>query len=65
MNITQQLYVAYKNDIFLCINIFRWKNPGIDIYSIPEIRQPARKSTGIDFYGNRSLGAPVLVKIDR
>ena len=43
------------------MKISRWENPGIDVYSIPEICQPARNSPGIDISGNRPLGAPVLV----
>ena len=50
----------HNNVSFLCMIISRWKNPGIDIYSIPGIWQPARISPGIDFSGNRSLGAPVI-----
>ena len=40
------------------MKIARWENPGIKIYYIPEICQPARKSQGIDFSENKSLGAP-------
>ena len=36
----------------------RWENPGIDVYSVPGICQPARNSPVIDFSWNRSLGAP-------
>ena len=42
------------------MKISRWDHPGIDVYSIPRICQPARNSPGIDFFGNRSLGAPVF-----
>ena len=34
--------------------------PGINVYSIPGNLQPARKSSGIGFSGNRSLGAYVF-----
>ena len=43
------------------MKISRWENPGIDVYPIPGICQPASISPGIDFPGNRSLGAPVIV----
>ena len=62
MNTYQQLYVAQNNTIFLCMNFSRWENPGIDVCSIPGICQPGRKSPGIDFAGNRSLDAPVLME---
>ena len=61
MNASQQLYVAHNNAIFLCMKISRWENPGIDIYFIPGISQPARKSPRINFAGDRSLGAPVVI----
>ena len=60
MNAPQHLYVTHKNASFLFTKISGWKDPGIDVHSIPEVCQPARKSPGIDFSGNRSLGAPVL-----
>ena len=45
------------------LEISHWENPGIDVYSIPGICQPARKSSGIDFFGNGSLGAPVNMQM--
>ena len=59
----QYLFVAHDNVIFLFMKISRWENSGIDVYSIPGICQPARKSPGIDFAGNRSLGAPVFIVV--
>ena len=60
MNAPQNLYVTHNNAIFLFMEISRWENARIDIYSIPRICQPARKSSGIDFSGNRSLGVPAF-----
>ena len=59
-----QLYTAHNKIVFLFKKNPRWKNPEIDVYSDPEICQPARKSPGIVFSGNRSLGAPVKTRVD-
>ena len=58
MILPQFLFVAHNYAIFLAMKISRWENRGIDLYSIPGIGQPARKSPGIDFSGKRSLGSP-------
>ena len=42
------------------MKVSRLENPEIDVYSIPGICQPAAKSPGIDFSGNRSLDVPAV-----
>ena len=57
MIVRRKLYVEHNNFVFLVMTISRWEIPGINVYFVPGICQPARKSPGIDFSGNRSLGA--------
>ena len=53
-NAPNNLNTTHNNAIFLSMKISCWENPGINVYSIAGICQPAMESSGIDFSGNKS-----------